>query len=173
MIGNSMTTAREGGKSRLSGRAAAVLAGALLCGVPAGLPAGATTTERLVVDRHSGLAISGFDPVAYFTDSRALPGKGEFEHAYGGAVWEFRNEGNLAAFAAAPEIYMPQFGGYDPTGVARGAPVPGNPRFWLIRNKRLYLFYSAAARDAFAGDSEGILAAAIQGWGLLRPTLVE
>jgi hypothetical protein len=172
MIGNSMTTVREGGKSPRPVRAAAVLA-ALLCGFPPALPVAAATTERVVVDRHSGLAISGFDPVAYFTDRRALPGKGALEHAYAGAVWRFCNEGDLAAFAGDPEIYMPQFGGYDPTGVARGAPVPGNPRFWLIWNERLYLFYSGEARDAFASDGEGILATAIQGWGLLQPKLAE
>jgi len=145
----------------------------VLCPLPAGRPAAAATTERLVVDRHSGLAILGFDPVAYFTDREALSGKGEFERAYAGAVWRFCNEGNLAAFASAPQIYMPQFGGYDPTGVARGAPVPGNPRFWLIWNERLYLFYSGEARDAFARDSEGILATAIPGWAALQPKLAE
>jgi hypothetical protein len=165
-----MTPARETAKSHRPARRAAVLA-ALLCGVPAALPA--ATTERVVVDRHTGLAVLGFDPVAYFTDAAPLPGRGEFEHAYAGAVWRFRNEGNLAAFAAAPDIYMPQFGGYDPTGIARGAPVPGNPRFWLIANERLYLFYSGEARDAFAHDRDGILAAAIQGWGVLQANLAE
>jgi YHS domain-containing protein len=171
MIGNSMTTAGEGGKSRRPARAAAVLA--LLCGLGAAFPLAAATTERVVVDRHSGLAISGFDPVAYFTDGRGRPGKGELEEAYAGAVWRFCNEGNLAAFAAAPDIYMPQFGGYDPTGLARGVPVPGNPRFWLVWNERLYLFYSGDARDAFAQDSASMLATAIQAWGLLQPKLVE
>jgi len=163
---------REGGKSRRFIRAA-VLAGALLCGLSAALPVAAATTERVVVDRHSGLAILGFDPVAYFTDRQALPGKGALERAYAGAVWRFYNEGNLAAFAADPDIYVPQFGGYDPTAVARGAPVPGNPRFWLIWNERLYLFYSGEARDAFASDSSGILATAIQVWGFLQLKLAE
>ena len=172
MIGNSMTTAGKRGKSPRLGRAAAMLA-ALLCALPAALPAAAATTERLVVDRHSGLAILGFDPIAYFTDGEALPGKGEFEQAYAGAVWRFCNEGNLAAFASAPQIYVPQFGGYDPTGVARGVPVPGNPRFWLIWNERLYLFYSSETKDAFARDSEGILTTAIQGWKVLQPKLAD
>jgi hypothetical protein len=172
MIGNSMAMAGERGKSRLPACAAAALA-ALLCGLAAALPVGAATTERVVVDRHSGLAISGFDPVAYFTDGLALPGKGELEHAYAGAVWRFRNEGNLAAFAADPTVYMPQFGGYDPTGVARGAPVPGNPQLWLIQGERLYLFFSGEARNAFASDSETILTTATQGWALLQPKLAE
>ena len=90
-------------------------------------PIGAATTERIVVDRNSGLAISGFDPVAYFTDAKPLPGKGEYEQAVAGAVWRFRSAGNRAAFKADPDVYMPRFGGYDPVGVARGVAVPGNP----------------------------------------------
>jgi hypothetical protein len=166
-----MTTAGDRGKFRHTARSVAVLAGIVFSGLPAALTA--ATTERVVVDRHSGLAISGLDPVAYFTDGQALPGKGEFEHAFAGAVWRFRNEGNRAAFAAAPQVYMPQFGGYDPTGVARGVPVPGNPRYWLIRNERLYLFYSGEERDAFARDGEGLLAAATEEWGSVQPELAE
>jgi hypothetical protein len=168
-----MTAGRDIGKSRGAARAAAALAATLLCALPAVLPVAAATTERVVVDRHSGLAILGFDPVAYFTDGQPLPGKDEFERPHAGAVWRFCNEGNLAAFAAAPEIYMPQFGGYDPTGIARGVPVPGNPRFWLIWNERLYLFYSGEAKDAFARDSEEMLATAVQGWELLQRKLAE
>ena len=48
-----------------------------------------------------------------------------------GAVWRFRNEGNRASFVAHPEIYGPQFGGYDPVDLARGVTVAGNPWFWL------------------------------------------
>ena len=64
----------------------------------------AATTERIVVDRHSGIALGGFDPVAYFVDADAMRGKGEFEHAFAGVVWRFRNEGNRAAFADDPKI---------------------------------------------------------------------
>ena len=51
---------------------------------------------------------------------------------YAGAVWRFSNVGNREAFAARPDVYMPQFGGYDPVGVARGVAVAGNPLVWLI-----------------------------------------
>ena len=68
----------------------------------------AATTERIVVNRYSGLAIAGFDPVAYFTDSMAVQGLPDYEAREGGAVWRFRNEGNRASFVAHPEIYGPQ-----------------------------------------------------------------
>ena len=135
-------------------------------------PAGAATTERLVVDRHTGLALYGFDPVAYFTDAEPLVGRPEFELSFAGAVWRFRNEGNRAAFRDSPDVYMPRFGGYDVLAVSRGAAVPGNPRSWVLVGRRLYLFESPVARDAFAADPATVLAAAQAKWPELLKTLV-
>ena len=74
----------------------------------------ASTTEQVIVNRYTGLANEGYDPVAYFTDALAERGLPGFEASEAGAVWRFRNEGNRASFVAHPEIYGPQFGGYDP-----------------------------------------------------------
>jgi hypothetical protein len=153
----------------------AALGLALLLGVMGGLdrgPASAATTERVVVDRHTGLALYGFDPVAYFTDAEPLVGRPEFELSLAGAVWRFRNEGNRAAFRDRPDIYMPQFGGYDVLAVARGAAVPGNPRYWVVANRRLYLFENPTGRDVFAADPGKLVAAAQANWPELLKTLV-
>ena len=88
----------------------------------------ATTTERVVAARFSGLAIDGFDPVAYFVQNQAVLGLPDYEASEAGAVWRFRNEGNRAAFLDDPDVYAPHFGGYDPVAIARGVAVPGNPR---------------------------------------------
>jgi hypothetical protein len=144
---------------------------ALLDGFDRG-PARAATTERLVVDRHTGLALYGFDPVAYFTDAEPLVGRSEFELPFAGALWRFRNEGNRAAFRDRPDVYMPQFGGYDVLAVARGAAVPGNPRYWAVAERRLYLFENAADRDAFSADPRRLLAAAQAQWPELLKILV-
>ena len=131
----------------------------------------AATTERLVADRHTGLAIGGFDPVAYFTDARPLAGMPGFEASEAGAIWRFRNEGNRAFFLAHPEIYSPQFGGYDPIDVARGIAVAGHPRFWLVAGQRLFLFGRAESRDAFAADPSRVLREAKRRWPGLKETL--
>ena len=117
-----------------------------------------------MVDPTSGLAISGFDPVAYFTDGQALQGKGEFEQAFAGAVLRFRSAGNRAAFVANPGVYMPRFGGYDPMGISRGVVVAGNPRLWLIHAQRLYLFYTAETQEEFREDSGHAAATADAEW---------
>jgi hypothetical protein len=174
MMGNTMTAARP--QRKVHARALKpclwlVALGSVVFGVAG--PAGAATTERVVVDRYSGLAISGFDPVAYFTDGRALAGKGEFEQPLAGAVWRFRNPGNRAAFMAHPNVYMPRFGGYDPVGVARGVAVPGNPQLWIVSGERLYLFYSAEDRETFANDPAGLIAAAEGAWPSIEATLAQ
>jgi hypothetical protein len=133
----------------------------------------AATTERLVVNRFTGLAISGFDPVAYFTDGQPLMGRPGFELNEAGAVWRFRNEGNRAVFSADPEIYSPQFGGYDPVDVARGVVFAGNPQLWLIVGQRLYLFGREKSRDAFAASPQRFLQEAGRRWPSLMETLAQ
>lgn len=135
--------------------------------------ASAATTERIVVNRYSGLAIAGFDPVAYFTDSMAIQGLPDFEAREGGAVWRFRNEGNRASFIAHPEIYGPQFGGYDPVDLGRGVSYPGNPHFWLVVGQRLYLFGREENRDAFAAEPERFLKEATSRWPAVERELAQ
>ena len=150
----------------------ALLAG-VLAAFGAGLEAKAATTERVVVNRYSGLAIEGFDPVAYFTDSLARPGIADFEASEAGAVWRFRNEGNRASFVAHPEVYGPQFGGYDPVDLGRGVTYAGNPRFWLLVSQRLYLFGREENRDAFAAEPARFLKDATARWPALELGLAQ
>src|ERR1700722_12906549 len=69
----------------------------------------AAPSDRIVVDADSGLALSGFDPVAYFTDRKPKIGRPSLELRRDDTVWRFQNEGNRAAFAAHPEVYTPRF----------------------------------------------------------------
>jgi hypothetical protein len=133
----------------------------------------AATTERVVVDRHTGLALYGIDPVAYFTDKKPVAGRPDVELTYAGAVWRFGNEGNRAAFAADPEVYMPRFGGYDPVGISRGLATPGYPALWVLHDERLYLFYTADARAAFIANPSVVIAAAAARWSTVKSELAE
>jgi hypothetical protein len=152
----------------------AILVAALgiICGF-AGIAAGGAATEWVVVNRHTGLAIDGFDPVAYFVDGVPKLGRAELESPFGGATWRFRNEGNRSAFAAAPEVYAPGFGGHDPVAMARGVATAGNPTLWLVWKRRLYFFYSADAQTAFLGAPDKVLEDAERNWSEVRQTLVR
>jgi len=163
-----MTTARQKRKHRDRWALSALAAVALSLFADA---ARAGPTERIVVDWHTGLAIDGYDPVAFFTDGKPIPGSAEFELRHHGVVWRFRNSGNRAAFAASPDIYMPRYGGYDPVGVARGVAVAGRPNVWLIAGERLFLFYDPADRRKFAGDAIHFIATADRKWPQLQQSL--
>lgn len=169
-----MTSARRERKARLP-RALVLAASAVLLAAGAVLPTprAAAMTDRIVVDPNTGLAISGFDPVAYFVDHLPRLGRSGLELDYADTVWRFDNIGNRAAFAAHPEVYMPQFGGYDPIAIVRGAGTPGHPLIWLVSGQRLYLFYSVETRDAFAANPERAFVEAERAWPRVRHGLAR
>lgn len=148
---------------------------AALCGlVLAALVPGfgkAATPQPIVVNAQSGLAISGFDPVSYFTEAKAALGRPEVELTREGVVWRFRNEGNRAAFQDNPDVYTPRFGGYDPVAIVRGASVPGHPQIWSVVAERVYLFYSNEARAAFVADPGRYIDAAERKWPAVQRTI--
>ena len=135
------------------------------------LPIGAATTEWVVVDRNTGLAIGGVDPVAYFDGDGPKLGRADLEFRHARAVWRFANEGNRAAFMANPEIYTPRFGGYDPVAIGRGVGATGNPMVWTIESRQLYLFYDTESLKAFRDDAERAIDTAERRWPEVLLTL--
>jgi YHS domain-containing protein len=124
-----------------------------------------------VTDPQTGLAIDGVDPVAYFTDGATVSGRPDFEYRTAGVTWRFCNEGNRDAFINHPEVYAPQFGGYDPVAIARGVSVAGHPKTWVISGERLFLFYDSKARTDFLAGPRNAVAAAQRRWPDVRRTL--
>ncbi len=135
-------------------------------------PVRAATTELYVSDRN-GIAFYGFDPVAFFIDGAARQGAAAFEFSHDGVIFRFRNEGNRAAFAKHPEIYLPRFGGYDPLAIGRGSPAPGLPQFFVIRGKQLFFFANKESRAGFLANPEEVLAAAEFSWPRVKRGLVH
>jgi hypothetical protein len=171
-----MTTARRKRKRYWAVAAAsaglAAYAG-LVFVLTAGPPiARAAAAGQIVVDWHTGLAIDGYDPVAFFTDGRPTEGSPDLELRYGGVVWRFANSGDRAAFAASPDVYMPQYGGYDPLGIARGVAVAGNPNVWLIAGEKLFLFYDDDRRTKFAADPDRVIGPADRKWPAVLRRLI-
>lgn len=136
-------------------------------GEPDGTGAGSdyTIPQRYVlVDPASGLAIAGFDPVAYFVDRRPRLGKPRFELVWSETIWRFVNEGNMAAFRRAPQIYAPQFGGHDARAMVDDDLAPGDPKVWAIVDQRLYLFYSPARRFSWLVAPQRRIRRARENW---------
>jgi len=103
----------------------------------------------IVTDPLTGIAMAGYDPVSYFTEDRPVPGRPDFEFTWQNVPWHFATAANRDVFSRAPEIYAPQYGGHDGMGISRGFVADSDPRIYTVFKQRLYLFYSAANREAF------------------------
>jgi YHS domain-containing protein len=120
------------------------------------------------VDRH-GIGISGYDPVAYFTDAKAVKGNPAINSSSDGAIYYFATPANKASFDANPSKYEPQFGGFCAYGLSRNSLVEIDPTAFQIVNGRLLLQYSKGILEKFNKDAVANLQKADQNW----PILVE
>lgn len=115
-----------------------------------------------------GLALHGYDPVAFFTESKPVLGTSHFAMAHDGATYRFASQENLDAFKANPAKYEPSYGGYCAYGVSVGSKFDGDPRFWKIVDGKLYLNLDADIAQAFNKDVPGALKKAEANWAGLR-----
>lgn len=129
----------------------------------AALPARAFD-ERIIYDPYSGLSLGGYDPVAYFTDGKALRGTPEHEVVLGDTYWHFLNGANADIFKADPLAYIPGFGGYSIGSLVRGVAAPGSPTIFTIYRNRVYLFASETERQSFLASPDAQLEKAAAAW---------
>lgn len=132
------------------------------------LPALAQTKSLLNLDK-DGLAVQGYDPVAFFKDGKAVKGDSKYPLRHNGALYYFSSKEHRDAFKDAPEKYEPAFGGYCAYGVSRGKLVEIDVNAFQIVDGRLLLQYSKGVRDDFNKDTKGNLTKADANW----PGLVE
>jgi YHS domain-containing protein len=111
-----------------------------------------------------GVAARGYDVVAYFEDGEPVPGSSEHAHEWRGATWQFASAGHRDLFAADPERYAPQYGGYCAYAVAKGTTADIDPRAWKIVDGRLYLNKSPKVQALWEKDVPGHIAAADANW---------
>ena len=109
--------------------------------VAASGPARAEPIAAIDTERSPGIAVSGYDPVAYFTEGRPVRGLARFSLRHKGAEWRFASAANRDRFVADPARYSPQFGGYCAYAVSEGRTASSDPEAWTIRDGRLYLNY--------------------------------
>ncbi len=111
-----------------------------------------------------GVAIEGYDVVAYFTDGRAMKGDARFESTYDGALYRFASAEHRVSFELEPTRYLPQYGGYCGYAASIGKVSPVDPEIWQIVDGRLILQHTQKAYDLFNGDLAGNVARADANW---------
>ena len=111
-----------------------------------------------------GIALQGFDPVAYFTLKAPTLGKATYSHTFEGATYRFSSEENLKKFKAHPAKYAPQFGGFCAMGVVLEKKLDGDPQAWRVVDDKLYLNVNKDIQKKWLEDVPGHIAKAGKNW---------
>ncbi len=119
------------------------------------------------------IAIDGYDPVAYFTASKAYKADATFSYSYKGLTWYFESNENFEAFKTNPEAYIPVYGGFCAYEVAEGDIEESDPRYWHIHNKQLYLFNDEDAKEEWFRDIDAMLTESNSNWALMTTPEAE
>lgn len=141
----------------------------------AGSPAMAvvpTSTSDVNTDEQ-GIALHGYDAVAYFTAGKPTQGDARFKASYNGATYLFASAENQRKFQANPEAYAPQYGGFCAMGVALEKKLDGDPNVWKIVDGKLYLNVNQDVSVAWHRDIPGNLAKANENWPAIKDQTPE
>ena len=120
---------------------------------------GATRAEEPVNTGYFGdVAIKGYDPVAYFTENKAVEGSPEFTYRWLGATWQFASAEHRDQFMKEPTRYAPQYGGYCADGVSFGTVTTNiDPKAWRIIEDKLYLSYDPGAAEGLVKNPNKVI----------------
>lgn len=140
------------------------LATSLACGIGPDLHAQSVRAPRVDTTETPGLALGGYDAVAYFSDSRPVRGKPELATRFRDAEWRFSSEANRAAFLANPTRFAPQYGGHCAWAAAGGYVAKGDPEAWKIVSGKLYLNYNKEVQAEWEKDIPGLVTKADAHW---------
>lgn len=160
--------------SRLTGLAAVAAAIISVSGV------GATAAHAVVPSSHSevntdanGLAMQGYDPVAYFAEGAPQKGSPEFKVTQNNATYYFASAENKKRFEADPMAYLPQYGGFCAMGTAMGKKFEGDPNVWKIVDNKLYLNFNPDVGRRWGEDIPGHITQANGNWPEIKAMTPE
>ncbi len=117
-----------------------------------------------------GVAIGGYDPVAYFTEMKPVKGSSSFHAEYLGSKFHFASAAHRETFAANPAKYAPQYGGFCAYGMAKGYKASIDPAAFTVVGDKLFLNYNGTVRALWVLDIPGYVRKADQNWPEVRKT---
>ncbi|HET7218103.1 MAG TPA: YHS domain-containing (seleno)protein [Vicinamibacterales bacterium] len=144
--------------------AVVLLAGSVATGVAALNAEGGQSVNR----NKEGLAIDGYDPVAYFVDGAAVPGRTDLTVVVNGTTYRFSTAANRDRFQQDPSQFLPQYGGFCAYAVSRGYTANIDPQAWKVVDGKLYLNYSKRVQRTWQEDIPGNIRKADANWPGLR-----
>ncbi len=117
------------------------------------------------INTSDGLALAGYDPVAYFVEGERTIGDSQFSYKWSDVVWRFANARNRERFVQDPESYAPQFGGFCSFAVSKGVTATISPDAWHIEDGKLYVFADKDVRAEWVKNiAEGSMEASVENW---------
>lgn len=119
------------------------------------------------INNRQGLALKGYDPVAYFTDAKPTEGNAAIVYQWRGATYRFATAEHRDAFESNPQRYAPQFGGYCAFAVSQGTTADADPFQWALVDEKLYVNNNAFAAALWNRDRPGHIEAANTNWPLI------
>jgi YHS domain-containing protein len=129
----------------------------------------AAQTAALARDfTHSTPGLSGYDPVAYFTDGKPMKGSGFHTAVHEGVTYAFASEEHLKQFQADPQKFLPAYGGYCAYGLAVGKKFVADPEVWRIVRGKLYLNLDKSIQGKWEKNIEGYIQQADANWSKIR-----
>lgn len=128
----------------------------------------AVLAQKAEVFSPSEGAIHGYDPVAYFKESKPVKGDKKYSLSWNAATWYFTSQQNLEIFKMNPQMYAPQYGGYCAYGLANGHKAPTDPQAWLIADGKLYLNYNKDVQKSWKAKQSEYIQTADKLWPELK-----
>jgi YHS domain-containing protein len=127
-----------------------------------------SNAQNVKFNSTEGVAIKGYDVVAYFTQQQAVAGNDAFTTEWSGSKWQFASKANLDSFVLAPQKYAPQYGGYCAYGCSDNHLSPTDPNAWTIIDNKLYLNYNLKVKSFWIKDTTNLIKKADGLWPALN-----
>lgn len=140
------------------------------CGL---IPSQANSSINAINVDETKLAIKGYDPVAYFTEAKPVPGNANYTAQYNGATYQFSSAKHQALFKGNPEKYAPQYGGYCAFGVSKEKKFDTDPTAWSIVDNKLYLNLNHKVQSRWVLNKEELISDADNIWVDIKNTPVS
>ena len=128
----------------------------------------AAHAQNSEVFQKDGIAINGYDAVAFFTEQKPVKGDKQFSYAYKNVDWLFSNSANRELFKTSPEKYAPQYGGYCAFGTADGHKAPTQADTWTIVDDKLYFNYNLKVKDLWNKNMQAYIEKADKNWPTIK-----
>jgi YHS domain-containing protein len=126
------------------------------------------SAQKSAVYAPHGIALDGYDAVAFFTMSKPVKGSASYAFNWHGANWLFSDETNLESFKKSPEKYAPQYGGYCAYGTAEGHKAPTQADTWTIVNNKLYFNYNKKVKELWSRNQSALIDSANMRWPIIK-----